>query len=98
MPAAGGRSCCLSSDRSTRTFLPLAPHVRGSLDGASSSLAMICEVDTLARQLSSSTDHSRRVERQGEIAIKVIGRLLVSALGFSLAIGVATAAVALEIR
>ena len=30
--------------------------------------------------------------------MKVIGRLLVSALGFSLAIGVATAAVALEIH
>ena len=59
---------------------------------------MIYEVDTLARQLPSSSDHSRRAERQGEIAMKVIGRLLVSALGFSLAFGVATAAVALEIR
>src|SRR4029077_5680847 len=67
-------------------------------DGASSTLAMIYEVDTLARQLPSSTDHSHHAERQGEIAMKVIGRLLVSALGFSLAIGVATAAVALEIR
>jgi len=47
-------------DRSTRTFLPLAVRVRGPRDGASSSLAMIHEVDTMACRLPSRSDRSNR--------------------------------------
>src|SRR6266478_4274030 len=81
-------------------FFPQRPVLDGRSATRLCSLARIYEADMLARRLPSSTDHPHRAGRQGEIAMKVIGRLLVSALGFSLAMGLATAALAyaLEIR